>query len=192
MDDLFYDCEKKVCVPSKWEWYKAPIEETPFYKALDCHRSQNAITFAKSMINSDQVFWERRSDNLLLHGKVEATSGQTSYINDFMLFDADEIHEVKKIKMCADKLQLSFRYNEEKSLELVKSECLNEKNRVSSQLVETCWKFFTHGCTDPKSIYISIANTIYIMVAGRFGGAMAKRCILYQRFRGRYSYLANK
>ena len=100
LDNPFYDWEKRIRIPSKKEWYQAPIENSVFYQALACHKSQNATVFAERTINSDQVVWERRSDNLLLHGSIETSSGDSACLRDFMLFDAEEIHDVANIKMC--------------------------------------------------------------------------------------------
>lgn len=45
----------------------------------------------KSIVNSDKVFWERRTDSLLYGAKITASSGQHQLLNDFMLFDCDDI-----------------------------------------------------------------------------------------------------
>lgn len=99
LDNPFYDWEKRVRVPSRSRWYGKTLEQSVFFEALSCHESQNAVVFAKRMINSDQVFWQRRSDNLLLFGEVRTSSGEAGGLNDFMLFDASEIHNVEEIKM---------------------------------------------------------------------------------------------
>lgn len=62
-----------------------------FYKNLRCHRSQLIIKKAFSIINSDQIFWERYSDNLIRFAKIVASSGNVSYLNDFRLFDTNNI-----------------------------------------------------------------------------------------------------
>ena len=45
----------------------------------------------KGIVNSDKVFWERRTDSLLYNAKITASSGDTGLLNDFMLFDCDNI-----------------------------------------------------------------------------------------------------
>lgn len=45
----------------------------------------------KRIVNSDKVFWERRTDSLLYGAKITASSGQYQFLNDFMLFDCDDV-----------------------------------------------------------------------------------------------------
>ena len=114
LDNPFYDWEKRIRLPNKNAWYRGPIENTPFYRALECHVSQKAIVFAERAINSDQVFWERRSDNIMLHGKIEASSGYALRLNDFMLFDAETIHVVEELKLSG--LWIPHKSDKEKKL----------------------------------------------------------------------------
>ena len=43
------------------------------------------------IINGDQIFWQRRTDNLALNSKISVSSGDSKYINDFMYFDCKNI-----------------------------------------------------------------------------------------------------
>ena len=45
----------------------------------------------KGIVNSDKVFWERRTDSLLYGAKITSSSGQNQLLNDFMLYDCDNI-----------------------------------------------------------------------------------------------------
>ena len=63
----------------------------PLYNLLKKYRSQLIIKRAYSIINSDVVFWQRRTDNLCLFSKIIASSGETKYLNDFMLFDVEKL-----------------------------------------------------------------------------------------------------
>mgnify|MGYP001625199153 CR=1 FL=1 len=69
-----------------------------FYKCLRCHKSQLIIKKAFSIINSDQVFWERYSNNLIRFAKIIASSGSIEYLNDFRLFDTNNIMHGDKLK----------------------------------------------------------------------------------------------
>lgn len=65
--------------------------KTPF-KALRCHKSQYAAMHARKIINADNVFWEKRTDNLLIRdATITATSGDISKINDLKVIDTDDI-----------------------------------------------------------------------------------------------------
>ena len=60
-------------------------------KALRKHRSQRIITHADRIINSDEVYWKRRTDNLALSASVQTTSGNGAYLNDFLLYNTDDV-----------------------------------------------------------------------------------------------------
>ena len=65
--------------------------KTPF-KALKCHKSQYAVLHARRVINADNVFWEKRTDNLLIRdAKITATSGDSTKINDLKVIDTNDI-----------------------------------------------------------------------------------------------------
>ena len=65
--------------------------KTPF-KALKCHKSQYAAMHARKVINADNVFWEKRTDNLLIRdATITSTSGDISKISDLKVIDTDDI-----------------------------------------------------------------------------------------------------
>ena len=65
--------------------------KTPF-KALKCHKSQYAAMHARKVINADNVFWGKRTDNLLIRdATIAATSGDISKISDLKVIDTDDI-----------------------------------------------------------------------------------------------------
>lgn len=61
------------------------------YKALKCHKSQVIVSKTFSIINGDQIFWQKRTDNLVLNSKIGVSSGEAKYLNDFITFDCDNI-----------------------------------------------------------------------------------------------------
>lgn len=99
MDNPFYDWKKRVRFPVDENLYAFPIEEGLLYQALEKHVSQKAILFAETKINCDEVYWERRTDNLLLHADIRVSSGKAEFLNDFMLFNCSEIHQVEQLVM---------------------------------------------------------------------------------------------
>lgn len=65
--------------------------KTPF-KALKCHKSQYAAMHARKVINADNVFWKKRTDNLLIRdATITSTSGDISKISDLKVIDTDDI-----------------------------------------------------------------------------------------------------
>ena len=71
-------------------------EDNIVYKALQIYSSQNAIEHFDSILNSDSVFWKRRTDSVSYTAIISATSGNTSYINDFKIFDCSRIAHANK------------------------------------------------------------------------------------------------
>ena len=49
------------------------------------------VTKAKSIVNSDKVFWERRTDSILYIASIVTSSGEADLLNDFNLFDCNNI-----------------------------------------------------------------------------------------------------
>lgn len=72
-------------------WMKSNI----IYKALSCHMSQKASTRAVRLINGDQVFWLRRTDNRIYEGTVSVSSGNGDYLHDFMMMNTEHITDRK-------------------------------------------------------------------------------------------------
>lgn len=99
LDNPFYDWNKRVRISVNPTLYTFPIEYGIIYKTLEKHHSQMAILFAETTINCDQVFWERRTDSLFLRAVFTASSGDVASLNDFLLFDVSQIHEVEYIQM---------------------------------------------------------------------------------------------
>ena len=63
------------------------------YKALACHKSQYAVLHAKSIVNDDNVFWNRRTDNLLYDSNLTTSSGDAEKLRDFLILDTYDIIE---------------------------------------------------------------------------------------------------
>mgnify|MGYP000444329442 CR=1 FL=1 len=72
---------------------------TPFllnnsvFQALCCHKSQSAGLHACQIINSDKVFWQRRTDSCSYYAQIKVSSNFTDahYLNDFQLYNTDDI-----------------------------------------------------------------------------------------------------
>lgn len=62
-------------------------------RALAMHFSQPILFRADRIINSDEVFWERRTDSISYSAKVSATSGNAAILNDFILYNTNNIDE---------------------------------------------------------------------------------------------------
>lgn len=84
-----YDWEERYSV--KMIEKKSFIWTNKVYKALKQHKSQFAVFHAQSIINSDNVFWMKRTDNLLNQAILTSSSGECEKIRDFKVIDTYDI-----------------------------------------------------------------------------------------------------
>lgn len=59
------------------------IKRNPLVKAMLSHSSQFMALRAGRILNSDEVFFERRTDSITYKARVEVSSGEKKYLNDF-------------------------------------------------------------------------------------------------------------
>lgn len=86
-----YKWDNRVRFPIPKSMFVSRIEKHKSYLAFQKYQSQNAILHAARVINSDKVFWERRTDNLAFKSKVTVSSGEAKYLSDFKLIDCADI-----------------------------------------------------------------------------------------------------
>ena len=67
------------------------IHHNPIAKAIFAHKSQKNEWNTLGILNSDEVFFERRTDNLVFTAQIKATSGDCSKIKDFQIINTDDI-----------------------------------------------------------------------------------------------------
>lgn len=67
------------------------LGKNKIFQALICHMSQKAMRRAEQIINGDQIFWEKRTQNLCFRGKVSVSSGDSRYLHDFCMMNTDDI-----------------------------------------------------------------------------------------------------
>lgn len=100
MQNPYYSWKDRIRFPLCKNTHNKFLLNNKVYKALKCHKSQCIVGRAFSTINGDQIFWQRRTDNLLNNSKIEVTSGKKEKLRDFMLYDIKDIMQgnSKKIK----------------------------------------------------------------------------------------------
>lgn len=86
-----YQWDKKISIKSMEK--ERIIWERRTYKALNCHKSQYAVLHAQSIVNDDNVFWNRRTDNLLYDSRLTASSSDAEKLRDFLILDTNNIIE---------------------------------------------------------------------------------------------------
>ena len=87
--------EDSIRIPVPPDCRSLSLVGNPMFRALGAHMSQSSYKHGPKLINGDQIFWQRRTDNLVLHATVTATSGNISKINDFLRYDSYDV--TKKI-----------------------------------------------------------------------------------------------
>lgn len=106
-----YEWEKRISIKSNEA--NGFIWDKKVYRALRKHKSQYAVLHASEIINADNVFWQRRTDNLLLSADVTVSSGDRTKLNDFKIIDTDDILSVDPSKINFEK-GVWFPKNEDK------------------------------------------------------------------------------
>lgn len=61
------------------------------YRAFRCYKTQQVWQKADEIINIDEVYFKRNTDNLLFDAKLSASSGNPEYLRDFKLFDCADV-----------------------------------------------------------------------------------------------------
>lgn len=98
-ENPYYKWKDRVRFPVALTARKKLFWFNKWYLAIKKHRSQiTLLRNCKSIINNDQIFWQRRTDNVALTSHIKATSGDVKYVNDFMFFDCENILNGNKTK----------------------------------------------------------------------------------------------
>lgn len=92
LDNPDYEWDKRVRHIVPGELLSYTLRSSLLYKAMKLHRSQKILLRrAPRAINSDNVFWERRTDSLSYHALISSTSGDPSHVNTFKCIDSSNI-----------------------------------------------------------------------------------------------------
>ena len=67
------------------------LKGNPVAEAVFAHKSQRNEWNALRILNSDEIFFERRTDSQTFSAKITATSGDASKVRDFKLIDTTDI-----------------------------------------------------------------------------------------------------
>lgn len=91
IDNPSLSWEHRVRLPVTDRCRDSSIINNPIYCAMASHISQKAYSRGELLINGDQVFWEKRTDNKVLHAKIDVSSGDAKYLNDFLKFNPSKL-----------------------------------------------------------------------------------------------------
>lgn len=87
-----YRWADRVRLPVSARALSRSLSGTSVFQALAAHACQDAETHAAGVANGDKVVWYRNTTSLCIHAAIEATSGDSSRLNDFMIYDNLDIH----------------------------------------------------------------------------------------------------
>ncbi len=116
----YYDWKNRISMDISFVVKNKFLLCNPLFKAMTKHVSQSIYSRVYRIINSDQVFFSRRTDNLLYGSKLSSSSGEISYLKDFMLFDSSNILEGETKPEIMDLGYMEFACeDEEKSIQII-------------------------------------------------------------------------
>ena len=78
-------------IPVPYDCRKGKLVTNPIFKAMAAHMSQEGYKRGSRLINGDQVFWRRKTDNLSLNAVITVSSGEATHLNDFMRFNIEDV-----------------------------------------------------------------------------------------------------
>lgn len=91
MDTSFYRWDDRIRFPAAKGGESTTLKENKLGKALLKYISQYGASHADRIINGDDVYWQRRTDSLSYQAAVVVSSGASEYLNDYCLFNTDDI-----------------------------------------------------------------------------------------------------
>lgn len=94
--DPYIRWEERIRIPVDRTARIEKKEENIVYKALQLYQSQHAQEHFENILNSDSVFWRRRTDSLTYRSQISVSSGAAEYINDFKTLDCKNIAHANK------------------------------------------------------------------------------------------------
>lgn len=90
-DNPNFSWDRRIRLPVPESCRTQDLGKNKIFHALTCHMSQKAMRRAEQIINGDQIFWEKRTQNLCFLGKVSVSSGDGRYLHDFCMMNTDDI-----------------------------------------------------------------------------------------------------
>ena len=91
IDRANYVWENRVRFPVAEVCRQTLLKDNPIAEAIFAHKSQRNEWNALRILNSDEIFFERRTDSQTFSAKVTATSGDASKVRDFKIINTNDI-----------------------------------------------------------------------------------------------------
>ncbi len=91
IDRANYVWENRVRFPVAETCRQPILKDNPVAEAIFAHKSQRNEWNALRILNSDEIFFERRTDSQTFSAKIGATSGDASKVCDFKIIDTKNV-----------------------------------------------------------------------------------------------------
>lgn len=89
----FYAWKDRVRFPVAAESLSRVMQNSSSYLAMMEYSSQTATDHANGILNSDKVFWKRRTDSVLYNAEISASSGDASHLTEFKIAHSNDIYD---------------------------------------------------------------------------------------------------
>lgn len=93
LDNPTYNWKDRVRLPVSKDALSYVKRANNIYKASIKYKSQNTRPEAGKILNSDQVFFERKTKSYTYKASIEVSSGVGKYLNDFKFIDSSNIYK---------------------------------------------------------------------------------------------------
>ena len=91
IDRANYVWASRVRFPVAEQCRQPILKGNPIAEAIFAHKSQRNEWNSLRILNSDEIFFERRTDSQIFSAKVTATSGDASKVRDFKIIDTADV-----------------------------------------------------------------------------------------------------
>lgn len=95
VDNPTFSWEKRIRIPVSKVCRAMTLKNNVIYRALSSYISQRIFVRVGRIVNGDQIFWQRRTDNLAHQGKMTVSSGNSAFLHDFLTMYTDDISAKK-------------------------------------------------------------------------------------------------
>ena len=112
------------------------LKDNIVFHAAKAHKSTTAWYEMQRVLNADIVYWLRPTNNFSLHAKFAVTSGNPRFLNDFKLYDCDDV--CKKEDPFSKPELFCWRPNAEDAEKTIRIEFSEEKEIKRIRIYEDC------------------------------------------------------
>lgn len=88
-----YRWEDRIRLPVNAGMLSRSLVTSPGFRQLKDYSSQGAYLFAGQILNGDRLFWRRNTDSLCLQADIQASSGESALLNDFMRLENHNVRD---------------------------------------------------------------------------------------------------